>query len=137
MFSGIPYATIDAHRKARYIIKLAENLVLKESFFVNDDAVAAVEENGVASAVSDDDDIMDVRAIQITGGKLKISWIGGEHYEIRDMNKANLEKGLDLRNRKWSFRITKSDFGDIKKLSSINGTKLLNINVNEIPFLYK
>lgn len=59
MSSGIPYATIDAHRKARYIIKLAENLVLKESFFVNDDAVAAVEENGVASAVSDDDDIMD------------------------------------------------------------------------------
>jgi hypothetical protein len=78
----------------------------------------------------DDDDIMDVRAIQITGGKLKISWIGGEHYEIRDMNRANLEKGLDLRNRKWSFRITKSDFVDIKKLSSINGTKLLNINVN-------
>ena len=79
----------------------------------------------------DDDTVMDARAIQIVGGKLKINWIGGEHYEIRDMNKASLDKGLDLKNKKWSFRITKSDYSDIKKLSSINGTKLLNIAVDK------
>ena len=38
-------------------------------------------------------------------------------------------KGLDLKNKKWSFTIKKNDYLDIKKLSSINGTKLLNINV--------
>jgi len=47
------------------------------------------------------------------------------------MNKNSLEKGLDIRNKRWSFKITKEDFQDIKKLSSINGTKLLNINVKE------
>jgi hypothetical protein len=79
----------------------------------------------------DDDLVMDARSIQISGGKLKINWIGGEHYEIRDMNKSSLDKGLDLKNKKWSFRITKSDYSDIKKLSSINGTKLLNISVDK------
>jgi len=79
----------------------------------------------------DDDTVMDARAIQIVGGKLKINWIGGEHYEIRDMTKDSLDKGLDLKNKKWSFRITKSDYSDIKKLSSINGTKLLNIAVDK------
>ena len=79
----------------------------------------------------DDDNVMDARAIQLVGGKLKINWIGGEHYEIRDMTKDSLDKGLDLKNKKWSFRITKSDYTDIKKLSSINGTKLLNISVDK------
>jgi|LauGreDrversion4_2_1035121.scaffolds.fasta_scaffold309810_2 hypothetical protein len=77
----------------------------------------------------DDDSVMDARAIQLVGGKLKINLIAGEHYEIRDMNKNSLSKGLDLKNKKWSFTIKKEDYLDIKKLSSINGTKLLNINV--------
>ena len=79
----------------------------------------------------DDDNVMDARTVQISGGKLKINLMTGEHYEIRDMNKNSLEKGLDIRNKRWSFKITKEDFQDIKKLSSINGTKLLNINVKE------
>lgn len=79
----------------------------------------------------DDETVMDARAIQIVGGKLKINWIGGEHYEIRDMTKDSLDKGLNLKNKKWSFRINKSDYADIKKLSSINGTKLLNIAVDK------
>ena len=79
----------------------------------------------------DDDNVMDARTVQISGGKLKINLMTGEHYEIRDMNKDSLEKGLDIRNKRWSFKITKEDFQDIKKLSSINGTKLLNINVKE------
>jgi len=79
----------------------------------------------------DNDDVMDARTIQISGGKLKINLLTGEHYEIRDMNKISLEKGLDIKNKRWSFKISKEDFTDIKKLSSINGTKLLNINVKD------
>ena len=77
----------------------------------------------------DDDDVMDARAIQLVGGKLKINLMAGEHYEIRDMNKTSLLKGLDLKNKKWDFSIKREDYLDIKKLSSINGTKLLNISV--------
>ncbi len=55
--------------------------------------------------------------------------MAGEHYEIRDMNKTSLSKGLDLKNKKWNFSIKREDYLDIKKLSSINGTKLLNISV--------
>ena len=78
----------------------------------------------------EDDSIMDARALQIVGGKLKVNWIGGEHYEIKDMNKQKLEQGLHLKNSRWSFTITKNDFSDIKKLSSINGEKILQIGVN-------
>lgn len=77
----------------------------------------------------DDDDIMDARVLQIAGGKLKVNWIGGEHYEIKDMNKGKLDQGLNLKNSRWSFNITKSDFSDIKKLSSINGERILQIVV--------
>ena len=77
----------------------------------------------------EDEDIMDARALQIVGGKLKINWIGGEHYEIKDMNKSKLDQGLNLKNSRWSFNITKSDFTDIKKLSSINGERILQIGV--------
>ena len=73
---------------------------------------------------------MDARALQIVGGKLKLNWIGGEHYEIKDMNKKKLDQGLNLKNSIWSFNITKSDFTDIKKLSSINGERILQIGVN-------
>lgn len=78
----------------------------------------------------EDDSIMDARALQIVGGKLKVNWIGGEHYEIKDMNKKKLDQGLNLKNSRWSFTISKSDFSDIKKLSSINGEKILQIGVN-------
>lgn len=77
----------------------------------------------------EDEEIMDARALQIVGGKLKINWIGGEHYEIKDMNKSKLDQGLNLKNSRWSFNITKSDFTDIKKLSSINGERILQIGV--------
>lgn len=77
----------------------------------------------------EDDSVMDARALQIVGGKLKVNWIGGEHYEIKDMNKKKLEQGLNLKNSRWSFSISKSDFADIKKLSSINGERILQIGV--------
>ena len=79
----------------------------------------------------DDDAVMVARSVQITGGKLKINWVAGEHYEVRDITKDILNDKLNLRHRKWNFIINKQDFNDIKKLSSINGDKLLNINVNK------
>jgi hypothetical protein len=77
----------------------------------------------------DDDTIMNGRSLQIIGGKLKFNWIAGEHYEMRDINKESLAQRLNLKNRKWFFNINKSEFSDIKKLSSINSERIININV--------
>lgn len=77
----------------------------------------------------DDEHKFEARKIQISGDKLKINWISGELYEIRDINKDNLYSRINLNNKKWGFKITKSQFSDIKKLSSINSGKLININV--------
>jgi len=79
----------------------------------------------------DDENIMVARSLQLVGGKLKINWICGENYEMRDINKTTLAQRLNLKNRKWSFSVEKSDFSDIKKLSSINSSKVMNINVIE------
>lgn len=78
---------------------------------------------------ADDDSIMNARSLQIVGGKLKVNWIAGEHYEMRDINKNSLQTRLDLKNSKWNFKINKSDFSDIRKLSSINSDKVININI--------
>lgn len=79
----------------------------------------------------DDETVMNARSIQIVGGKLKVNWIAGEHFEMRDINKNILKQRLDLRNRKWFFSIEKSDFTDVKKLSNINSSNIINISINK------
>ena len=48
----------------------------------------------------DDDDIMHARSIQVVGGKLKVNWLAGEHYQLKDINKASLKTNLNIKNRK-------------------------------------
>ena len=78
----------------------------------------------------DDESIMNARSIQLVSGKLKVTWLGGEQYELRDITKKQLEQKLNLKNKKWSFNISKSDFADIKKLSSINSDRIISISVS-------
>ena len=78
----------------------------------------------------DNDSIMQARSIQVVGGKLKVNWLAGEHFNLRDINKVNLKKNLDIKNRKWSFKISKSDFSDVKKLSNINTDRIINITID-------
>jgi hypothetical protein len=80
-------------------------------------------------ASSEDGEIMNARSVQIVGGKLKINWLGAEQYEVKDITKEQLDQRLNLKGRKWSFVISKADFSDIKKLSSINGERIISISV--------
>jgi hypothetical protein len=73
---------------------------------------------------------MNARSIQLVGGKLKVNWLAGERYEVKDINKTILKQRLDLKNRKWFFKLSNSEFSDVKKLSSINSDKIINITVN-------
>lgn len=77
----------------------------------------------------DDEKLLYARSIQINGGRLKVNWIAGEQFDMRDIDKTVLSERLNLTYRKWNFVIEQADFSDIKKLSSINDGKLLNINV--------
>lgn len=78
----------------------------------------------------DNESIMVARSVQINGGKLKVNWVAGERYEVRDIDKNSLKQRLDLKNRNWSFILTNSQFSDVKKLSNINSDKIISINVN-------
>lgn len=79
---------------------------------------------------NDDDNVMNARSIQVVGGKLKVNWLAGEHYELRDINKVSLKSNLDIKKRKWSFKISKNDFSDVKKLSNINSDRIINITID-------
>lgn len=79
----------------------------------------------------DDDSLYLARGIQISSGKFKVNWLGGENGIVRDISKAALAQRLDVRNKKWKFNIPNSDFLDIKKLSSINTERIINIEVNK------
>jgi hypothetical protein len=77
-----------------------------------------------------DDNISLARFLQIKNGKLKVAIQGGENSEIRDISKEVLKKRVDIKNSKWSFKISNSEFSDIKKLSSINSEgKVVHLNV--------
>jgi hypothetical protein len=77
----------------------------------------------------EDETVMCARTIQVVGGKLKVNWLAAERYEMRDINKDILFEKLNLKNRNWSFVISKQDFSDVKKLSSINSEKIISIDV--------
>lgn len=78
----------------------------------------------------DDNEIMHIRSARYSSGKLKISCIGGELSKVRDINKGALEKRMDIKNSKWGFKISKSDFADVKKLSNINSEdKVITVQV--------
>lgn len=79
----------------------------------------------------DDDDADNARFVQIKNGKLKVAIQAGEQSEIRDISKSVLAKRIDLKNSKWSFKISNSEFQDIKKLSSINSDgKIIHLNID-------
>lgn len=81
---------------------------------------------------TDDDDNSVARFLQIKNGKLKIGLQGGEPSEIRDISKDVLSKRVDIKNSKWSFKISNSEFQDIKKLASINSDgKILHLNIDD------
>ena len=77
----------------------------------------------------DDDSLYLARGLQISSGKFKVNWLSGEGGTIRDIGKVALAQRLDVRNKKWTFNIPNSDFLDIKKLSSINSERIINMDV--------
>jgi hypothetical protein len=85
----------------------------------------------VCKPMPENNSILQVRSAQFSNEKLKISCIGGEQYKIRDINLNVLSTRLNPKSSKWAFKISRTDFSDVKKLSSINSEeKTLYINVS-------
>ena len=83
-----------------------------------------------------DDDVTssDARLVQIKNAKFKLQIQTGENTEIRDLNKSMLAQRLNLKNKKWSFLVSNSDFLDVKKLSTINSDdsrRILHLNIED------
>lgn len=109
------------------VILNSKKVIKSLSFFVGKQDV-----KGEFSHVdpSDNDDLRHVRSFTLKDSKLTIPVIGGELFKIRDISKGILKQRLDLKNSKWSFKISKAYYGDIRKLSSINSdNKIINIDI--------
>lgn len=110
-----------------FIVTSATKFVKNLKFFTPDNTIKL---DIISKALPDNDEIHHVRSAQFSNGKLKISCIGAEEFKIRDLNKSTLEARLNPKNSKWSFKISQSDFQDIKKLCSINSEdRIVNIGV--------
>jgi len=110
-----------------YIITGASKFVKNLKFF-NSELPIELELN---YKPNEDEETMHVRSARYSNGKLKISCVGGELSKIRDINKTALESRLNPKASKWGFKVGKSDFMDIKKLSSINSEdRVLTVLVN-------
>lgn len=78
--------------------------------------------------VKSSDDTLETRSIELKNKKLKLKWLTAEKYEVKDIRYEALVKLLDTNNQKLSFDIDRNDFEDIKKLSNINSSGLIEIN---------
>lgn len=111
-----------------FVITSSAKFVKNLKFF---DTKKPIKLNITFKQAPDSDDIFHVRSAQFTNDKLKISCVGGEQYKIRDINSKFLSKILNIKNSIWKFKIDKSDFSNIKKLSTINNEdKVIYINVS-------
>ena len=79
----------------------------------------------------DDELLYAIRSFQISSGKFKVNWLGGELYSVRDIGKTSLAQRLNPKDKKWSFNIGNQDFLDVKKLSSINSERIICMDVNK------
>ena len=110
-----------------FIITSAGKFVKNLKFFNTDKQIKL---DIVYKQMPEKEDLMQVRSAQFSNEKLKISCIGGEQFKIRDITNSILESRLNPKLSKWNFKISRSDFSDVKKLSSINSEeKTLYINV--------
>lgn len=108
-----------------FIITGGSKFVKSLKFFNSEDPIK------LEITYKEGDDAMHIRTAQFISGKLKISCIGGEQYKIRNIDNSSLESRLDISKSKWGFKVPKDDFGNIKRLCSINSEdRVLNINVN-------
>lgn len=111
-----------------FIITSSGKFVKNLKFFNTEKAIKL---DLVCKPMPENDSILQVRSAQFSNEKLKISCIGGEQYKIRDINLNVLSTRLNPKSSKWNFKISRTDFSDVKKLSSINSEdKTLYINVN-------
>ena len=78
------------------------------------------------------DEVMHIRSFNISNGKLKISLVGGELHKVRDITISQLDSRLNPKNSKYQFKISNTDFNDVKKLSSIySDEKVINMEVRD------
>jgi len=110
------------------IITSCDKFVKNLSFIKEEDLIGMVITHRDSN---EDDDVRVARKIEIKGGKLKVNWLAGEYYEVRDLTKEKLEENLDLDNRTWNFSLTQSQFSDVKKLSKINTDNIITFNVDK------
>jgi hypothetical protein len=80
---------------------------------------------------NESDDVYIARKVEVKGGKLKVNWLAGEHYEVKDLTKEVLETQLDLSLRDWFFTISNEQLSDVKKLSRINSNNIITVNVDD------
>lgn len=113
------------------IISINSKKLIKNLFFIKSSPKIQME-----LSYKKNDDKLQIRNAQFKGEKIKLAIQCGEDSEIRDITKKILSDRVDLKGRKWSFKIPTSKFQDIKKLSSINSEgKVLYINIENNKIL--
>lgn len=109
------------------VVTSAKKFVKNLSFLKGDKITAEI-----SYKESDEGDIGFCRGLTITAGKLKVKLEPGEPSVVRDITKSALDARLNLKNRKWAFSLEKEEFGDIKRLSSINSEgKVIQLNLSD------
>lgn len=85
----------------------------------------------------DNDSVMHVRSLGLStparkGDRLRINLVGAELSKIRDLNRETLEARMSPDRSIWSFRMSKADLSDVRRLASINSEeRTITISVDD------
>lgn len=110
-----------------FIISPASKLVKGLSFF---DSSHPIHLDTIYKESAAFQNTYEIRTIQFSNNKLKISSVSSENSQIRDLTQKTLDQKLDPKLSKWGFKLSAPDLNAIKKLSQINiDDRVISINL--------
>lgn len=114
-------------------------IILNGKNFVDNLAIMLNKDTDVACKISYDEGSKNANMMEISNGSMKFKFVSGDYTQIKDLSKQEIATKMNPSLSNFDFSIDKDTFTDVKKLSKLNKSEIINFKVkdNQIYFFDK
>lgn len=114
-------------------------IILNGKNFVDNLSLMLKKEGVVAGKLSYNEGAKCGNILHLSNGTMKFKFISGDYTQIKDISKNEIDLKMNPDNANFNFSIDKETFTDIKKLSKMNKSEIINFKTkkNKVSFFDK
>lgn len=114
-------------------------IILNGKNFVDNLSIMLSKDNDVACKISYNEGSKNANMMEISNGSMKFKFVSGDYTQIKDISKLEIATKMNPDLSNFDFTINKEIFTDIKKLSKLNKSEIINFKVknNTVYFFDK